>query len=412
MRATSGAAARWAAALPLLVMADLLGSPLVRRGHGGSPILDRAARDRPADQGRPRFHSGRRRRRQVLRRAGVCLRGDQLPGRARRARLEPPPGLEPAHLRGATPRCTPAGCSTSATRPAPSIRSPGDSTSRATRTSSPACASRGLAGREGRHGAADSAIDRALPRARIAGRPVYALDHRDAVADLILLKDQVRDRLVVEDPTRPLLAAASSSGTARIVEDLPERVVVEADLRAPGYLVLSDTYDPGWSATVDGQPAPIRPAYVAFRAIFLKDGKHTVVFTYRPAGFALGLMLTGIGVVLGAIGFFLPRRPAVPSPDHAPLGWFPGGEWPGSWPWRPSCWPRPARSARDRYATGLDGCRPTAVRRSTSRAGGGTASTPSPGARARRRGRRTGSEASPPPQLPGSPPDRSARILD
>jgi hypothetical protein len=114
-----------------------------------------------------------------------------------------------------------------------------------------------------------------------------------------------------------------SSGTARIVEDFPERVVVEADLRGPGYLVLSDTYDPGWSATVDGHPAPIRPAYVAFRAVYLEKDKHTVVFTYRPAGFALGLMLTVIGAVLASIGFFLPRRPASPSPDHATLGWPP-----------------------------------------------------------------------------------------
>ncbi len=78
---------------------------------------------------------------------------------------------------------------------------------------------------------------------------------------------------------------ATVSGTARIVEDLPERVVVETDAATPAYLVLSDTFDPGWSATVDGQPAPIRPAYVAFRAVYLPQGKHTVVFTYRPAGF-------------------------------------------------------------------------------------------------------------------------------
>ncbi len=163
----------------------------------------------------------------------------------------------------------------------------------------------------------------ALPRARIVGRPAYAADERQALAHLVFLGDQLRNRVVVEDPSRPLSPSAMTSGTARIVEDLPERVVVETELLAPGYLVLADTFDPGWSATVDRQPAPIRPAYVAFRAVDLSKGKHTVVFTYRPAGFTLGLVLTVLGGVLGLLCVFLPRRPVALSPDHAPLGWSP-----------------------------------------------------------------------------------------
>src|SRR5262249_13457292 len=127
----------------------------------------------------------------------------------------------------------------------------------------------------------------ALPRARIVGRPVYAPDERQALAMMVSLgyQNQLRHRLVVEDPPYPLPRTATASGTARIVEDIPERVVVESDLQAPGYLVLADTFDPGWSATDNGRPAPIRPAYVAFRAVYLTAGHHTVVFTYRPAGF-------------------------------------------------------------------------------------------------------------------------------
>ena len=57
-----------------------------------------------------------------------------------------------------------------------------------------------------------------------------------------------------------------------------ERVDVATDLRSPGYLFLADTFDPGWSATVDGYLTPIRPAQVAFRAVFLPDER-------RPMGF-------------------------------------------------------------------------------------------------------------------------------
>jgi hypothetical protein len=158
-----------------------------------------------------------------------------------------------------------------------------------------------------------------LPRARLAGKPVYAADGREATAALARLKREVFDRLIVEDPARPLDPDAEVAGSATITTDLPERVVVAVDARTPAYLVLADTFDPGWSATVDGEPAPVVPAYVAFRAVYVGQGSHTVEFQYRPAGFRLGLALSSIGglVVIGLL--VAPRRSAGATGDHAPL---------------------------------------------------------------------------------------------
>jgi hypothetical protein len=120
----------------------------------------------------------------------------------------------------------------------------------------------------------------------------------------------------VEDPSPHLDPSAEVSGTARIVVDLPERVVVETESPGSSYLVLADTFDPGWSATVDGTPAPIRPAYVAFRAVALEGGPHTIVFTYRPAGFRLGLGISIAGLALALILWFRSGRFASPAGDH------------------------------------------------------------------------------------------------
>jgi hypothetical protein len=163
----------------------------------------------------------------------------------------------------------------------------------------------------------------ALPRARLVGRPSYVEDQRRAIEALDGLGVDLIDHLVVEDPARPLPAGVVVSGTAHIAIDLPERVVVETDAATPAYLVLADTFDPGWSATVDGRPAPIRPAYVAFRAVFLAAGEHTVIFTYRPAGFELGLGLSGCGILLGLLLWFWPPRSAGLAPDHTVLTWPP-----------------------------------------------------------------------------------------
>jgi hypothetical protein len=158
----------------------------------------------------------------------------------------------------------------------------------------------------------------ALPRARLAGRPVYVDNQADAIAALERLGPELLRRLVVEDHSRPISAAEEVSGTARIVTDLPESVVIEAECATPAYLVLADTYDPGWTATVDGRPAEIRPAYVAFRAVALDPGRHTVQFSYRPAGFAAGMGASTLGLVLSALLFRLRSR-SVAHDHHAVL---------------------------------------------------------------------------------------------
>ena len=55
-------------------------------------------------------------------------------------------------------------------------------------------------------------------------------------------------------------------------------------------MVASQVF-PGWTATIDGEATPIRPANLAMRAIAVPDGAHVVEFRYRPASFRLGLVL-------------------------------------------------------------------------------------------------------------------------
>ena len=117
------------------------------------------------------------------------------------------------------------------------------------------------------------------------GRPVYVNDEAEAVAAIRRLGPANRTSVVVEDPGRPIPADAVVSGSARITRDDPEHVEIETDSSGPAYLVLADTFDPGWSATVDGRDVPIRPAWLTFRAVLIPGGRHTVVFRYRPAGF-------------------------------------------------------------------------------------------------------------------------------
>ena len=71
--------------------------------------------------------------------------------------------------------------------------------------------------------------------------------------------------------------------------------------KRPGVLVLADAFYPGWRASVDGQAAAIYPANVLFRGVPVPAGEHTVVFTFEPSGWRLGLAVAGLGILLMAV---------------------------------------------------------------------------------------------------------------
>ena len=189
---------------------------------------------------------------------------------------------------------------------------------------------RNLAGAFGRGEPAGAAIiyrnPDALPRVRMLGRPVYAHGEAGAIAAVDRLGEEIRRRLVVEDPDRPLPEDAERTGTAAITREVPERIEVATDAPQGAYLVLADTFDPGWSATIDGRPVPIRPAWITFRAVFVPAGRHVVVFRYRPAGFVLGLALSSCGLLIAVVCGFWPRSQHPLASEHGALGW------PRPWP--------------------------------------------------------------------------------
>lgn len=68
-----------------------------------------------------------------------------------------------------------------------------------------------------------------------------------------------------------------------------DRIVCEVEAPTDGYLVLLDSYYPGWKARVDGADAPVLRANYAFRGAAVPAGTHRVEFRYRPTSFYAGL---------------------------------------------------------------------------------------------------------------------------
>jgi len=147
-----------------------------------------------------------------------------------------------------------------------------------------------------------------LPRA-------YVSHHVETVTDeeaLARLRNKDFDpwhSVLVPLPVSPELQALtetprlSSISPASVVEYSPHKVIVDVQTAAPGILVLSDAWYPGWYSTVDGQDADILRINHALRGVYVDNGTHRVEFRFRPpslylgATFSFGALLTMVLIV-------------------------------------------------------------------------------------------------------------------
>jgi hypothetical protein len=93
-------------------------------------------------------------------------------------------------------------------------------------------------------------------------------------------------------PAAAPAAHGTTPGTARLVSARPDRLQIDVDAPDGGYLVVLETYDPGWRATVDGVAAAVVPANILFRGIAIAPGRHAVEMIYRPRGLVAGLWVS------------------------------------------------------------------------------------------------------------------------
>jgi len=109
---------------------------------------------------------------------------------------------------------------------------------------------------------------------------------------------------------QPPARAPVSQPTVDLIHYGPDWISLQVETAAQGLLVLTDTYAPGWTARVDGQPAPVYVADHAFRAVVVPQGTHSILFRYEPLNVRIGAALSGLtasALLLSAIAFSIRR---------------------------------------------------------------------------------------------------------
>ena len=103
--------------------------------------------------------------------------------------------------------------------------------------------------------------------------------------------------------------------------------MIQAESDEDGFLVVADTFYPGWTASIDARPVPIYRANVSVRALAFPKGRHEVHFTYAPRSVERGLRITSFaiaGLLLWvAVAAYAvlrsPRNRQSPMPPQTPM---------------------------------------------------------------------------------------------
>jgi len=167
---------------------------------------------------------------------------------------------------------------------------------------------------------ADAAVlenPRAAPRALVAERVHVAASEQAELATVLTKQfDPRRDAVVRHDELGQDPPAGVADGSVRVVDEANARVTLRARLPRRGLVVLDDAWAPGWSVTVDGQPAKALQANIVLRGVVVPAGAHTIEWRYRVPGLRAGALISGIAllVVLAWGGALLRgRRPRAPA---------------------------------------------------------------------------------------------------
>ena len=114
-------------------------------------------------------------------------------------------------------------------------------------------------------------------------------------------KIDVRHEAVADKKFESVLGQAQSNDSTAIVKLVkyePNNLQYTIESKKGGVVVFAEIYYPGWTATIDGQPAELGRVNYILRALNVKAGKHTVVLDFDPTSISTTETIAYIAIVI------------------------------------------------------------------------------------------------------------------
>ncbi|WP_449016350.1 YfhO family protein [Prevotella sp.] len=114
-------------------------------------------------------------------------------------------------------------------------------------------------------------------------------------------KIDVRHEAVADKKFESVLGKAQSNDSTakvKLVKYEPNNLQYTIESKKGGVVVFAEIYYPGWTATIDGQPAELGRVNYILRALNVKAGKHTVVLDFHPTSISTTETIAYIAIVI------------------------------------------------------------------------------------------------------------------
>jgi hypothetical protein len=160
-----------------------------------------------------------------------------------------------------------------------------------------------------------------MPRAYVVGG-LEVFDDQDKA--MLFLTHRPFDPWEVAIIDRPAMHGDSFAGLRprkvrheiRRLTYRPNGLDIDVYSEAPGLLVISDAFYPGWTATVNGKETPIYKVNGAFRGVRISEGTHLVKMDYSPRSLPIGVAVSLTTLALMLI-LLIPRWRRSGSPGSS-----------------------------------------------------------------------------------------------
>lgn len=106
----------------------------------------------------------------------------------------------------------------------------------------------------------------------------------------------------------PPVTPCPSPDWVGFTRDQPANITLRANMICDGMVVLSDTFYPGWKASVDQKPVRTYQVNSTMRGVLVPRGSHEVKYVYRPASVYTGAAMTASSLLVACLLVFFAHR--------------------------------------------------------------------------------------------------------
>ncbi len=146
----------------------------------------------------------------------------------------------------------------------------------------------------------------AYPRAFVPDRVVAVRDLGAVEAEVRRAPPDPRTTAIIE--AKASASVAAGRGEVRWRRPTPEAISLDAAMDRGGTVLVSESYDPGWRASVDGSPTAVQAADLALMAVQVPAGRHRVELRFAPQHWRVAVALSAAGLIAATVLLCGPRR--------------------------------------------------------------------------------------------------------